>query len=262
MEQHPPEFYMTQFWMDLRRLAALGKMMHLPLKKVSNSYLVHCALSELFQQQAPSVFCLEDHHRYIGEYNETTHPGIRVLGYTDVDTSGLQEIAKGFASPQVYHILQWDHVLSKPMPAEYPSGMKLGFELRACPVVRKASDGNKWRKGQEMDAFLARVLEVNDDQVTLKREDVYNEWLSRLLDQHSAARLISSQLKRFSLERMSRRTQGENRKMSMIKRPEIMLEGALEVQDSEAFKRLLKNGIGRHKSFGYGMLKVRRNKNG
>jgi CRISPR system Cascade subunit CasE len=62
---------------------------------------------------------------------------------------------------------------------------------------------------------------------------------------------------RFSIERMTRRT-GPDRTASAIKRPDVTITGRLQVTDSRAFADLLRSGIGRHKSFGYGMLKVRR----
>ena len=66
---------------------------------------------------------------------------------------------------------------------------------------------------------------------------------------------------RFSIERMTRRVpkngSGE-RKADTIKRPDVTLTGTLQVTDSSAFVDLLRSGLGRHKSFGYGMLKVRR----
>jgi len=46
--------------------------------------------------------------------------------------------------------------------------------------------------------------------------------------------------------------------MKTMKRPDVTLTGTLTVTDSDAFGTLLRSGIGRHKSFGYGMLKVRR----
>lgn len=259
--QHTAEFFMIQMWLDSRKLAELGKMLHLPLRQTSNSYLVHSALSELFQKQAPSPFCLEEDHQYMAAYkNAERH--LPVLGYSTVDKEMLQEIAKGFASPSVYHIIDWGRLLSKPMPVEYPKGMKLGFELRACPVVRKASDGNKWKKGQEIDAFLSRVWEVDDENVPLEREEIYNDWLRQILEKQSGAKLLSSHVKRFSLERMSRRTHEENRMTRIIKRPDVVFSGTIEVQNSDAFKQLLMDGIGRHKSFGFGMLKIRRIKQG
>ena len=136
--------------------------------------------------------------------------------------------------------------------------MKLGFELRACPVVRKASDGPKWDEGQELDAFLSRVWEIDDPSIDVDREETYINWLRRQFEIRGGAELLSAQMKRFSIERMSRRNHTSNRKLRTIQRPDITLAGKLEVTEADAFKELLKSGIGRHKSFGFGMLKIRR----
>ncbi len=250
--------YMIQMWLDTRKLSQLGRMLRLPLRKVGNNYLVHSALAELFQDQAPKPFCVEDKHRQINEYDDQNGRQIRTLCYSDLDSESLQKLAQGFASPTVYEIVDWDRIASKPMPDEYPDGMKLGFELRACPVIRKASDGPKWKEGQEVDAFLSRVWEVDDPDIDVDREETYVKWLKRQFENRGGAKLIEANMKRFSLERMSRRNHSPDRKVKMIKRPDVTLTGKLEVIDNDAFKQLLNKGIGRHKSFGYGMLKIRR----
>lgn len=251
--------YMVEIWLDTRRLIDLGRMLHLPLARTGTNYLVHCGLQELFQDQSPSPFSIEHDVRRIQKYAKNGQGRfIRVLGYTQVDAQSLQNVAKGFASPLVYQIADWERVTSKPMPDEFPAGMQLGFELRACPVIQKASDGPKWNKGQEVDAFLDRVWEVDDPDVNIEREDVYRDWLKKQLSIRGGAQIIEAGLQRFSLERMTRRTHGENRKVNIIKRPDITLAGKLEVTESEAFQALLHRGIGQHKSFGYGMLKLRR----
>ena len=248
---------MIQMWLDTRHLAQLGKMLHLPLKQTGTNYLVHCALGELFQDQAPNLYCVEDNHRQITEYSNNGRY-VRALCYSDVDWETLQNLSRGFASPTVYEIVDWDRVASKPMPEVFPKGMKLGFELRACPVVRKASDGPKWNEGQELDAFLSRVWEIDDPSVEVDREETYINWLKRQFEIRGGAELISAQMKHFSIERMSRRNHKSNRKLKNIQRPDVTLTGKLEVTDAKAFEDLLKSGIGRHKSFGFGMLKIRR----
>lgn len=253
------DFHMIQMLLDMRQLAQLGRMLHLPLKQVDNNYLVHCALGELFQDQAPDLYCIEDKNRQITDYQ---HNGsmrhIRVLCYSELEWKALQNLSKGFASPTVYEIVDWDRMASKPMPEIFPKGMKLGFELRACPVVRKASGGEKWNKGQEIDAFLSRVWEIDDPGINVDREETYLNWLRRQFEQRGGAKLLSAVMKRFSIERMSRRNHSANRKLKTIQRPDVTLTGKLEVTDADAFKALLKSGIGRHKSFGFGMLKLRR----
>lgn len=259
-------FHMVQLALDPRRLVQLGKMLHLPLARTGTNYLVHCALGELFQDQAPKPFSVE------AGTASANGRHVRVLGYAGVDRAALHELAKGFASPAVYEISDWDRAASKPMPGTFPEGMRLRFELRACPVVRKASAGEgrtstgerrTWREGQELDAFLAHVWTLDDPAASVDRESVYRDWLARQLDLRGGAALETVGMDRFSIERMMRRTHAGGpapygRKARTVKRPDATLTGTLRVTDSGAFVDLLKSGIGRHKSFGFGMLKVRR----
>lgn len=249
-----PSLHMVQLQLDARRLMALGKMLGLfRIKRhVSTEYLAHCALGELFQEQAPKPFSIENPTESNGDGS------IRVLGYSRLDGKTLQEIARGFASPAVYEICLWDCVASKPMPDVFPEGLKLKFELRACPVIRKASSGEKWKKGQEVDVFLSKVWEVNDEDIELNRAEIYREWLDGQLESRGGARVLRADLDRFSIERMTRRTQDVDRKVATIQRPDARFAGEIKVTDGIAFLDLLRKGIGRHKSFGYGMLKIRR----
>lgn len=244
------DLHMLQIWLDPRHLAGLGKMLRLPLKQTNQSYLVHCALGELFQQQAPKPFSLEENNGRL----------ISALAYSTIDADALHELAKGFASPSVYRIVDWENFHSKPMPSEFPNGMRFDFELRACPVVRKASQGDKWNKGQEIDAFLSEVWEHDGHEKEFKREEVYINWLNRIVEKQQGATFERVEMQRFSIERMSRRTQGNKRAMKTIQRPDVTFKGRLTVRNADAFKLLLQKGIGRHKSFGYGMLKLRRSK--
>lgn len=252
------QLHMVQMWLDTRRLMELGRMLHLPLKQVGNNYLVHCALGEMFQDQAPQPFCVEDSHQSISNYQSNNGHYIRVLSYSQLDGKTLHELAKGFATPTVYAINDWNRLASKPMPDVFPEGLQVGFELRACPVIRKSSDGPKWKEGQEVDAFLSRVWEIDDKSVEVDREETYVNWLNRLLDLKGGAEPVEMSMKRFSLERMTRRNHKSKRKVTTIKRPDVTLNGKLRVTNGSKFKQLLQNGIGRHKSFGFGMLKIRR----
>jgi len=251
--------HMIQFELDAKGLTTLGRMLGLPLRQTDTNYLVHCALGELFQDQAPKPYSVEN--------DGASGRQVRVLGYTDVDDETLHSLAQGFASPTVYQIGQWERLASKPMPDTFPEGMRLGFELRACPVIRKSSAGsgtNKkgdertWNAGQELDAFLARQWTSDE---SLDREAVYVEWLQRQFSTRGGAELIDAGVDRFSIERMVRRTQTNSngdRTAHTVKRPDVTLSGTLRVTDGAAFTDLLRSGIGRHKSFGFGMLKVRR----
>ncbi len=259
-----PELHMVQLSLDGKGLIALGKMLHLPLDRTDTGYLVHCALGELFGEEAPQPFSIE------GGPGDKPQGGrrVRVLGYTAVGEETLQSRAQLDASPKVYSICDWERLAAKPMPQVFPEGMALQYELRSCPVVRKASSGRgknqngdtrSWEEGDELDAFLAEAWNRPDED--LSREQVYRDWLRRQFEIRGGAEPQSIGMERFSIERMTRRVSkgGDGkRKAHTIKRPDVTLTGALEVTGSEAFSRLLRSGLGRHKSFGYGMLKVRR----
>ena len=240
--------YMLQMWLELRRLVELARALHLPLQQTDHNYITHCALRELFQEDAPDLFCVEDHSQRF----------LRVLAYSKLPADRLQTVARGFAGPMVFETCDWSRLAAKPMPTSFAAGTQLAFGLRACPVVRKSSAGKHHGAGVEVDAFLSKVWEVDDPDVPVDREQVYAEWLQDQLARRGGAEAISIRLKRFSLERMVRRTQGSGRKASVIKRPAATLTGELTVTDGPAFTELLQRGIGRHKSFGFGMLKVRR----
>ena len=254
-------FHMVQLGLDAKGLTTLGKMLHLPLDRTDTGYLVHCALGELFQDDAPQPFSIEN--------DSQNGRRVRVLGYTGADAETLQANAQLDASPTVYEICDWDRCAAKPMPETFPEGMALQFELRACPVVRKASAGEgvnqngetrTWDEGDELDAFLAEAWTRPEDE-ELSREQVYRDWLRRQFEIRGGAEPESIAMTRFSIERMTRRVQENgngDRNAHTIKRPDVTLTGTLEVTDGDAFVDLLRSGLGRHKSFGYGMLKVRR----
>jgi CRISPR system Cascade subunit CasE len=239
---------MTQLWLRMRRLVELARALGLPLRQVDHNYIAHCAMGELFGEQAPRPFCVE---RNNGQH-------LRVLGYSPLDCDALRSLAQLDAGPMVYEACDWSRIASKPMPTDFPAGTHLAFELRACPVVRKSSAGKHHEAGAEVDAFLSRVWEVDDPEVPLQREEVYRDWLTAHLERRGGCRPVRIALERFSIERMLRRTQASDRTAKTIKRPDVTLRGELEVTDGEAFADLLRQGIGRHKSFGFGMLKIRR----
>lgn len=244
---------MVQMWVDGRQLAEVGRMLGLPLNRTENNYLTHCLLGKLFGDYAPRPFHLED------DPQREEKREYRVLGYSSGDKDQLQSHAQITAEPGLYDDFDFDRLKSKPIPDSFPEDQRYAFELRACPVIRKSSSGPKWSEGQEVDAFLSRVWEIDDESVNVEREDVYRDWLLRQFDIRGGAEPVgeSISLTRFSIEEMVRRTQGEDRSVRSIKRPDVTLEGLLTTTDGERFHEVLFSGIGQHKSFGFGMVKLR-----
>jgi len=247
-------FYMTQLALNAKGLTALGRMKRLPLRKTGTPYLVHAALGELFGDDAPKPFSIE---------TNSGERAVRILGYTGAPKDDLQTQAQIGATPTVYEICDWEQVATKAMPDALPEGMHLGFEMRACPVIRKSSAGEvetrngtrSWSEGEEVDAFLNEAWHHPDEDLT--RESVYADWLRRQFDIRGGARVESVRMERFSIERMTRRDHSGGG-TKQIKRPDVTLMGTLTVTDSDAFMEVLRSGIGRHKTFGFGMLKIRR----
>jgi len=263
--------YMTELWLDPKALAGLADRNGLLHERppVTTNYMVHCALGELFQDASPKPFVVQDAPRQLEEKDlkpPDNGRAIRVLGYASEDWDALHSRAKMSASPAAYETCMPDRCAAKPMPATFPEDMALQFELRAWPVTRKASAGEgvnqqgnprSWNEGDELDAFLAKAWAHPEQD--LDREQVYRDWLARQFDVRGGARVDRDAvaMTRFSIERMTRRN-GPDHTPDTIKRPDVTLTGTLRVTDGEAFVDLLRSGLGRHKSFGYGMLKVRR----
>ena len=103
---------MVQLGLDAKGLTTLGKMLHLPLSQTDTGYLTHCALGELFGDDAPKPFSIES----AGSNGEN----VRVLGYTTANADTLQTNAQLDASPTVYEICDWDRLAAKLMPETFP----------------------------------------------------------------------------------------------------------------------------------------------
>ena len=247
METDPGPLFMVRLELSTRELEALGRRLRFPLRNDDPGYLVHCALAGLFGELAPRPFALEG----------TPRRWVSVLGYARSTAAVLQDNARAFADPGLYAVCRWDSLATKPMPENWAAGRRLGFDLRACPVVRKAGEAPRHRKGAEVDAFLAACWAAGGPEVPVDRKDVYGQWLADQLDRHGGARLLEAELRGYRRRRLLRRTQGSERSSSTVERPDVRLGGLLEVTDGPAFSALLARGVGRHRAFGFGMLLLR-----
>ena len=137
------------------------------------------------------------------------------------------------------------------MPAEWAAGKRLGFEVRIRPtrrLYRSFEDSDKYHTA-ERDAFLMQA--VDDSKETRSREEVYREWLSERLTRCGAG-LESATLQSFQRLRSHRK-----RNAAQIEGPDALMRGVLTVDDGAAFSKLLADGVGRHRAYGYGMLLLR-----
>ena len=219
-----------QRWMGMRRLQ-------------DPDHAMHCLLVESFGKDlAPKPFRV------------MTPRGGRqgcLYGYGTADADALRHAAAMFACPLQAGIIPADHIESKPMPSEWQSGKRLGFEIRMRPIVRPTKNADA-RPGRECDAFQLEAEQYGKGEMPRNREQVYAEWLARQLDARGGARLESAKLQSFQRTRAIRQ-----RHTRYSEGPDALMRGNLVITDGDAFARLLAGGIGRHRAYGYGMLLLR-----
>lgn len=219
-------------------------------------YLAHCHLTELFGDAALKPFALPMDRD--GEVRT-------VLAYSRQGRDELVAVARERVTPERFERSRCEALGAKRMPA-IGAGARLGFEVRVCPVVRLASAreadfGDRReaiRKGAERDVYQREGMEAERrGEVFLKsREEVYREWLVERLA--GVARVEEARLMRFTQrERLFRQTQGGDRKVARLERPDAVLRGRLVVEEAAGFRALLGRGVGRHRAFGFGMLLLR-----
>lgn len=206
-------------------------------------YLLHALLTALFGAAAPKPFVLQQ---------RVGRPPT-LLAYAPHDLPHLSETAMLKADPDVYRIVDWDHAAAKPMPA-FRTGQRLGFSVRVRPVVRVGRAHPVFGAGAEVDAFLVRA-EADREAPKPDRVAVYRDWLAARIS-IAGAMLDDMQLagqRRTSLTRKN--ADGERR--SRAQQIDVDLAGLLTVTDPAAFRGLLARGVGRHRTFGFGMLLLR-----
>ena len=209
-------------------------------------YGAHAWLKATFGELAPKPFRL-----FLSPHERSP---AKVLGYTRSGQEALLEYARTFAEPAAQAVCNLGrHLAVAPMPGPeaWKPGRKLGFEVLISPVARRSRDG------RERDLFLHRA-DTAGPAGGLRREEVYVEWLAERLEE--AAHLERATLEEFRLVRQLR--QGErnadgSRRKARLLRPHALVSGELTVKDGPTFAELLVHGVGRHRSFGYGMLLLR-----
>lgn len=238
--------YLVHVEIDRARLFSFARQRRLPARDVDLGYLIHCALRGAFGVCAPQPFSFDDRG-----------PALTLLGYGAHPSEALLD-----------HVRRTDNVaaaiwrsgtlVSKPMPTAFAHGTRLRFSVRICPVLRKAAAGEKYRKGAEVDIFLARGWEAGQER-PIDREATYGKWLTARLAARGAATVLTASMHAFRRERVVRstHTSGESVHVRRSERPDAQFRGLLEVGNAEAFADLLRRGVGRHRAFGFGMLLLR-----
>ena len=130
-------------------------------------------------------------------------------------------------------------VRSVPVDTKYiKAGIVAGFTAYVVPTVR----GHNC----EDDAFNSSKHST--------REEAYGQWIADELRKVGARVIGEPELMHHEVRRMSRQTQEKTRKMVRFKKPVAEITGKLQVDRPEEMVKGLFRGLGRHRSFGYGMI--------
>lgn len=218
-----------------------------------SGYALHLALRRRFGEAAPQPFRL---------FADGPAPPY-LLGYADDPVALADMAALPATDPRLDDLFPAPPQL-RLMPATWRAGQRLGFDVRARPVVRfgtrrraeragseaARAPENWWVRAGEVDAWLAaRTKEGGDPDLT--RDAAYAAWLGERLA--GAASLEAVELVQFRRVRARRSTHGRAGR-GRVEGPDAVLAGTLVVGDPDAFARVLARGLGRHAAFGYGML--------
>jgi CRISPR system Cascade subunit CasE len=195
-------------------------------------------------------------------------PGKReatLYAYTTLTGEILRQNAET-AAPEIWNTLGVSHLAVKEMPDQWTEGRRLAFDVRARPVRRliKPLEGRsagpdtplvtKFRKGAEVDAFLVTRLRQFPDGVTAAetgptRESIYLDWLAERLVGAAQVDRERTRLFHFGRSKIARNEMREG--------PDAIFHGEFIITNGKALHMLLSRGLGRHTSYGYGMLLLR-----
>ena len=235
---------------------------------VDDDHAMHCLLKECFGDIAPKPFRL---------IIPRAGASGALYGYTRADADELRELASMCACPLQTRVLPPWSVDSKTMPSDWQVDRQLGFEVRIRPIVRptknaaqRACEGRCARSGRERDkslppcpqcrprrecdAFQYEAIKHPLGKMERSREEVYGEWLHRRFENKGGARLDLGSAKLVAFQR-TRAVRKLHKQYS--EGPDAVMRGALTITDADRFGRLVAQGIGRHKAYGYGMLLLR-----
>lgn len=215
-------------------------------------FAMHCLLTESFGELAPKPFrMITPRGRRHGPSAAQCSRGV-LYGYTNAGADALREASMLYADPLQCAALQVNGLASKPMPAAWSHGQRLGFELLIRPTIRRSKRAAS-HPGTEWDAFIWEAIQHPKGGMKRSREDVYTDWLREQFRRRGGAQLTEEvRLKSFQRTRVIR-----NRGSRPIEGPDAVMSGALTITDEGKFADLLARGIGRHRAYGYGMLLLR-----
>ena len=214
-------------------------------------YVLHVALRDGLGRLAPRPFVLRASRGGVGDDE--------LLGYVRATPEAMKLAA---ALPPVNasaRALNLEGMEARAMPERWQAGAEYSFELRVRPIVRSRRGGRatpeKRAVVDEVDAAAWAAERSGEGTGAVpSKEEVYRGWVAGRLESRGA-RLIGARPVAIRRTRVRRRPNiGGERRMRDIEGPDVLVRGALAVNDGERFAEGIARGVGRHAAFGFGCL--------
>jgi len=236
---------------DFQRLMALAARERLLPPGGDLGYALHAVFAASFGELEPKPF------RLLLPGDAGGGPSGRLLAYCAAPLHDLTAHAAAFADPAFANVLALADAEDKAMPTDFAPGTRLGFSVRIRPIQRTGAARDGSARAQERDAF-SPSQQLDGESGPAARARVYASWLTARLARDGAATAESCSVTALSRTVLFARDRSAATKRNRsIDGPDATVTGVLRVTDSAAFAALLTRGIGRFRSFGFGMLLLR-----
>lgn len=151
-----------------------------------------------------------------------------ILTANEVDLSG---VAEQFGYGCEYECKCYDGLLDR-----ITNGSKWRFRLKANPTIQKSSHKNGRGK------ILAHITTAHQE-----------EWLAARAEKNGFSLSVGEWLVTESRWYIFKKNKEQKNRVKLLS---VTYEGVLTVTDADTFKNALKNGIGREKAYGLGLMTV------
>lgn len=199
---------------------------------------MHCLTKETFGPEAtPKPYWYETPER-----SAVT----QMLAYTNMEADDLIKRARENQTWPLTGILNPDKIQTRAMDLRPEEGDRFRFAVRTVPVIRKQE-----QEGRHYDMDVALTREGEGE----TRAEAYCKWFASLLERQGGAEAMPDLLTLAEPHSVKRLKRSSRSKSVLV--TEVNIEGALEVKNPDRFRQLVKEGIGRQRSYGNGMMRLR-----
>ena len=223
--------YLLQADIDMRNLATWSNAQGHP----DGDRAAHALIYRTFgKDDVPRAFIVNEDAGY--RKQKAT-----LLAYTGYDADQLQEIARRNQDLSTAGVMSPLTFRTNELPERWREGTAVAIEVRLVPTYRSQSSKTEYDVHRRHDAADTP-------------QETYCRWATELLTRKAGVEPAEHTVHVTKYRRREVQRQWGQRTMTM---PDVTVRASCILRDTETWEKALRLGVGRHKSFGYGMLLVR-----